>query len=355
MLKLNQQILIRSAHVNCNQPFQQLNHQDSYSKIHIIPNNRKKSSEHILQKQNHKVEIHFQDRKKQNSIPDILYLQSNFIKCHTHTNNQLDNKDYEIQSKKQKTFHNQDISPKRISYDASPLQNIVINRKRNCVSENKKELFNENEQQKKPKQKVHNHLQIFNQDYDQPSNRITFQASNYIDDSKLILKSIETPGTAQFMQSNKDDNFVYLNENIQQNIEYDCYPEQQIQQRKLSCQEDTFMPVQKTIPTKKPYFQSKKGNQDHQSILECRKIMTILDKQQDRIFESIGLNSSEIQHSPSSDGLNKTLKFDDQIKNNQESRFIQQQKLIQSKRNIIKDENQPYWKLREVSQCKKKR
>lgn len=44
--------------------------------------------------------------------------------------------------------------------------------------------------------------------------------------------------------------------------------------------------------------------------------MTILDKQQDRIFESIGLNSSEIQNSPSSDGLNKTLKFDDQIKNN---------------------------------------
>ncbi|CAK65352.1 unnamed protein product (macronuclear) [Paramecium tetraurelia] len=349
MLKLNQQILIRSTHANCNSTFQQLIHQDSSQKFQITQNNRKKSSEHIIQKQNLKAQNQFQERKKQNSIPDILYVQNSFIKCHTQTYNEPDNKDYEIQSKKLKTYQNLDISPKRISQDASPLQNILINRKRTCVSENKKGLFKENELQKKPRQKVPNHLQIFNQDFDQPSNRITFQASSYIDDEKLILKSIETPGTAQFMQSNKDDNFVYLNENVYQNTEN--YADQQIYQRKLSCQEETFMPVQKTVQTKKPYFQSKKGNQDHQSKLECRKIMTILDTQQDRIFESIGLNSSEIRYSPRSDGLNKTLKCDEQTKKNDE--FIQY-KQIQSKKNVIKDENQPYWKLREVSHSKKK-
>ncbi|CAD8120653.1 unnamed protein product [Paramecium sonneborni] len=358
MLKLNQQILVRNGHINFNQGFQQLNHQNSYSKIQITPDKRKNSLEYSLQKQNLYSQINFQERKKQNSIPDIILQQQNQKKCYTYSNDQIENRDQEIFLKKLKTIQNQDVSPKRIGQEASPFQNILMNRKRNCISENKKELSYEKEQLLKKKQKIPNPLQIFNQDSDQPSNRITFKVSNQQNEDIIVVKQIETPGTAQFMQSTKDESFAFLNDNSKEDIindeEQNCCPSQQIYQRKLSCQEENFMPVQKTIPTKKPYFQSKKGSDVQISKLECKKIMIILDQEQNRILESIGLNSSNFHNSPRSEEFNNPQKIDSQIKLNEETEVIEHEQ-IKQKRFNIKDENKPYWKLREMSNSRKKR
>ncbi|CAD8103978.1 unnamed protein product [Paramecium sonneborni] len=337
MLKLNQQILVRNGHVNFNQTFQQLNHQYSNSKIQMTPSKRKKSLDYS---QNLQTQINFQDRKKINSIQDIILQESNKKKCYTYCNNQIEQRDSEIFMQKIKTIQNQDISPKRISQEASPLKNIIINRKRSCVSENKKELFCQKEQLIKAKNKFPYHLQIFNQDLDQPSNRITFKASSQFNEVQLVVKQIETPGTAQFMQSNKDVNFQFLNDNSDDaDQERNFYPQQQNIQHKLSCQEETFMPVQKTIPSKKPFFQSKKGSDIQISKLECKNIMIVLDKEKNRILESIGQNSSKFYNFPKSKESNK---IDSQIKQNEES-----------KRYNIRDENKPYQKLREMSQQKK--
>ncbi|CAD8088107.1 unnamed protein product [Paramecium primaurelia] len=348
---------------------------DSYSKIHTPI--KRKLSEYVIQKQSSYAQIHKPERQKQKSTPDILQLLKKYQKCHTNQSQhqppqQKDNvSNQEI--KKHKTVHNNDASPIRVSQEALPLKNIVINRKRPSVSDRDTTLLKLQELKKKIQEKVPNPLEILGPETNPISNRITFQASLQTEESKLIQKTVDTPGTAQFMQSNRDDNIQEPRNPFERNNSFQDIQimDNQISlqknldfffgKRKPSCCEDNFKPVQKTQQLAKPYFESNKGediqNNNFTNRLECRKIMIILDQDKEKILDQIALNPIEIHNSPTSSVWDKALKIDrldEQLgkQKTEESLSIKCQQ-IRSKRGSIKNENTPYWKLRDLELKKK--
>ncbi|CAD8108919.1 unnamed protein product [Paramecium sonneborni] len=355
---------------------QQQGSKDSYSKIHTPI--KRKLSEYVFQKQSSYAQIHKPERQKQKSTPDILQLLKKYQKCHTNQSQHQPANQKDIvnnqQIKKHKTVYNNDASPIRVSQEALPLKNIIINRKRTSNSDRDITLLKLQELKKKIQEKVPNPLEILGPETNPISNRITFQASLQTEESKIIQKTIDTPGTAQFMQSNRDDNMqeprnpferrnsqdVQILENqftLQKNVELF------FEKRKPSCCEDNFKPVQKTQQYGKPYFESNKGediqNTNFTNRLECRKIMIILDQDKEKILEQIALNPVEIHNSPTSSVWDKALKIDrldEQLgkQKTEESLNIKCQQ-IRSKRGSVKNENTPYWKLRDLEFKKKKK
>ncbi|CAK95137.1 unnamed protein product (macronuclear) [Paramecium tetraurelia] len=357
---------------------QQQGNKDSYSKIHTPI--KRKLSEYVIQKQSSYAQIHKPERQKQKSTPDILQLLKKYQKCHTNQSQHQPNQQRDVvsnyQIKKHKTLHNTDASPIRVSQEALPLKNIIINRKRMSINDRDTTLLKLQELKKKIIEKVPNPLEIWGPEINPISNRITFQASLQTEDSKLIQKTVDTPGTAQFMQSNREENGqeprnpfertkssqdMKIQENqitLQKNL--DLF----FEKRKHSCCEDNFKPVQKTqYQYGKPYFESNKGeeipNSNFTNRLECRKIMIILDQDKEKILEQIALNPNEIHNSPTSKIWDKALKIDrldEQLgkQKTEESLQVKCQK-IKSKRGSIKNENIPYWKLRDLEQKKIKK
>ncbi|CAD8101713.1 unnamed protein product [Paramecium sonneborni] len=345
---------------------------DSYSKIHTPI--KRKLSEYVLQKQSSYAQIHKPERQKQKSNPDILQLLKKYSKCHTNqSQHQLPNQKDIVsnqQIKKHKTVHNNDASPIRVSQEALPLKNILINRKRTSISDRDITLLKLQELKRKIQEKVPNPLEILGPETNPISNRITFQASLQTEESKLIQKTIDTPGTAQFMQSNRDDNMQEPRNPFERRNSYQ--DNQTLQQtnidlffgkRKPSCCEDNFKPVQKTQQNCKPYFESNKGeelqNNNFTNRLECRKIMIILDQDKEKILDQIVLNPIEIHNSPTSSVWDKALKIDrleEQLgkQKTEESLSIKCQQII-SKRGSVKNENTSYWKLRDLEFKQKKK
>ncbi|CAD8100026.1 unnamed protein product [Paramecium primaurelia] len=376
MLKLNQQ-----KHMTTNQSkfseHQQQKSKDSYSKIHTPI--KRKLSEYVIQKQSSYAQIHKPERQKQKSTPDILQLLKKYQKCHTNQSQHQPSQQRDIvsnhQIKKHKTLYNNDASPIRISQEALPLKNIVINRKKTSISDRDTSLLRLQELKKKIMEKVPNLLEILGPEMNPISNRITFQASLQTEESKIIQKTIDTPGTAQFMQSNRDENILesrnpfertnfYQDMQIQENqISLQKNLDLFFEKRKHSCQEDNFKPIQNVQQYCKPYFESNKGediqNTNFTNRLESRKIMIILDQDKEKILEQISLNPIEIHNSPTSKIWDKALKIDrldEQLgKQKTEESLGNKCQKVRSKRASVKNENTPYWKLRDLEQKKKQK